>query len=65
MSVKDIENAITQLSAKDLAELSAWLGDYRAEVWDEQLERDLDTGRLDALLEEVDAEFEAGKAEPL
>jgi len=65
MSVKDIENAITQLSLEELAELSAWLADYQAKVWDKQIERDLDAGRLDALLEEVDEEYEAGKAKSL
>jgi BioD-like phosphotransacetylase family protein len=65
MSVQEIEHAITELSPKELAELSAWLADYQAKVWDEQIERDLDTGRLDALLDEVDAEYEAGEAKPL
>ena len=65
MSVKEIEKAITQLSPERLAELSAWFADYQATIWDEQIERDLDAGRLDALLEEVDAEYAAGKAKPL
>lgn len=64
MGVKEIENAITQLSPKEWAELSAWFADYQAEVWDEQIERDLEAGRLDALLEEVDEEYEAGEASP-
>lgn len=58
MSVKEIENAITRLSAEDLTELSAWFADYQAKIWDEQIERDLDAGRLDALLDEVDAEYD-------
>ena len=65
MSVEEIEKAITQLSTEDVAELSAWFADYQAQLWDEQIERDLAEGRLDALLEEVDAEYEAGKARPL
>lgn len=65
MSVQEIEHAITELSLEELAELSAWLADYQAKVWDRQIERDLDAGRLDALLGEVDAEYEAGEAKPL
>lgn len=65
MNIKEIENAITQLSTEDVAELSVWFADYHAKVWDKQIERDLDAGRLDALLEEVDTEYEAGKTEPL
>ena len=60
VGVKQIERAITQLPAKDLAELMSWLEDYHAQVWDKRIEEDLKTGRLDALLAEVDEEYEAG-----
>jgi hypothetical protein len=65
MRAKEIENAITQLSPEELAELSAWFADHQAKVWDEQIERDLDEGRLDALLKKVDEGYEAGEATPL
>jgi hypothetical protein len=35
------------------------------EAWDEQIEQDFATGRLGALLAEVDQEYEAGLARPL
>ena len=63
--VKQIEKAITQLPAEDLAELMSWLEDYHAGVWDQRIEEDLATGRLDALLAEVDKEYEAGLSRPL
>ena len=65
VGVKQIEEAITQLPAKDLAELMSWLEDYHAQVWDKRIEEDLETGRLDALLAEVDEECEAGLSQPL
>lgn len=65
MGVKQIEEAITQLPPKELAELASWLEDYHAQVWDKQIEEDLEAGRLDALLTEVDEECEAGLTEPL
>lgn len=65
MTIKEIETAITKLSVEDLAELAAWFADYHVEAWDRQIERDLDAGRLDALLADVDVEYEAGKAKPL
>ena len=65
VGVKQIESAITQLPAKNLAELMSWLEDYHAQVWDKRIEEDLETGRLDALLAEVDEECEAGLAQPL
>lgn len=65
MTIKEIEAAITQLPAKELAELMAWLQEYHAQAWDKQIGDDLEAGRLDALLAEVDKEYEAGLAQPL
>lgn len=65
MSVKEIEIAITQLSAADLSALMAWFENYHAQMWDKQIEEDLAAGRLDALLAEVDQEYEAGLSQPL
>lgn len=65
MSVKDIEQAITQLPKDQLNELVHWLNDYHHQVWDKQIEEDLDSGRLDTLLGEVEKEYEAGLARPL
>jgi hypothetical protein len=65
MNVKEVEIAITRLSASDLAELMAWLEDYYAQMWDKQIEEDLEAGRLDALLAEVDKEYAAGLDQPL
>ena len=58
MGVKQIEQAIAQLPTKELAELVSWLEDYHAQVWDKQIEDDLQDGRLDSLLEQVDKEYE-------
>ncbi len=52
MSVKEVKIAIAQLSPKELAELMAWLEEYHAQIWDKQIEEDLEAGRLDALLAE-------------
>lgn len=65
MSVKEIEAAITQLSPPELTELIAWLGEYRAQLWDQKIEEDLEAGRLDAILAEVDREYEQGLAQPV
>ena len=65
MSVSEIETAITQLTAPDVQSLMTWIADYHATLWDAQIEDDLEAGRLDALLAEVDAEYEAGLAQPL
>ena len=65
MSILEIETAIAQLPKSEFAELMAWLQNYREQAWDKQIEDDLESGRLDGLLAEVDKEYEAGLARPL
>ena len=65
MSVKEIEQAITQLPEEELTELVNWLEEYRHQIWDKQIAEDLDSGRLDTLLSEVESEYKAGLARPL
>ncbi len=65
MSVREIESAIVNLPAQDVSELTSWLVEHHARLWDQQIEDDLEAGRLDALLAEVDQEYEAGLARPL
>jgi hypothetical protein len=61
MSVKELEKAISQLSAGEFAKLSSWFDEFRAEVWDHEFEADVKAGKLDALGEEADRDFEAGR----
>ena len=65
MSVQEIEANVSQLSLPEVRELKEWINDYHSRLWDKQIEHDLDSGGLDALLAEVDAEYEAGLAKPL
>ena len=65
MSVIEIESAIVQLPPRDFAELMTWLQEYRARAWDEQIENDLASGRLDGLIAEAEEEYKQGLARPL
>jgi len=65
MSIQELEMAIKQLSVKEVASLMTWLIDYHEQLWDRQIEDDLDMGRLDNLLDEVDREYAAGLAKSL
>ncbi|WP_435016328.1 hypothetical protein TA3x_003893 [Tundrisphaera sp. TA3] len=65
MGVQEIEAAIARLPAQEFAELMSWLDEYAAQRWDKQIEDDLDSGRLDNLLDEVDREHDAGLSRPL
>jgi len=55
----------TELTGDDLADLMSWLEAYQAKLWDKQIDEDLQAGRLDAVLAEVDEEYEAGLGRPL
>jgi hypothetical protein len=65
MNIAEIEAAIVKLAPTEIDRLLAWLADYREKAWDQQIASDLESGKLDDLLAEVDAEIEAGIATPL
>jgi hypothetical protein len=65
MSVLEIESAITQLPPQDVVQLMTWFQNYHQQMWDRQIEDDLETGRLDKALAEVDQEYKKGLARPL
>jgi len=65
MSVKEIETAIVGLSRPELAQLAAWFAEFQADEWDKQIERDVRSGRLDALIQQAEQEFAAGRCQPL
>ena len=58
MTVQEIQTEIINLSWPKLEELSTWFEEYQARMWDKKIETDLAAGRLDALLADVDAEYE-------
>jgi len=65
MSIQELEKAVTQLPTPELAQFTAWFEEYQANLWDKQIEQDALSGRLDALAEQANREFEAGHCHPL
>jgi hypothetical protein len=65
ISREELEVVIAQLPPHEMPELTAWLVEYHAKLWDQRIEDDLESGRLDAVLAGVDQEYEAGWARPL
>ena len=65
MSIGEIETAIKLLPAAEVSALMSWLEKYHSRLWDRQIEDDLEAGKLDELLSEVEQEYEAGMAKPL
>jgi hypothetical protein len=60
-NIQQIEYAIQQLPAEDLAALRAWFAEFDAQNWDRQFEEDVSAGRLDWLLEEARQDLQQGR----
>ena len=61
MSLTEIKTAIEQLSFEQRAELAAWLHGWNDDEWDEQMKRDVASGKLDSVLHEVEQDIKAGR----
>jgi hypothetical protein len=48
-TIEAIENAIEKLSPHDLIKFRRWFQDFDASSWDEQIELDAASGKLDAV----------------
>ena len=53
ITISEIENAIKELSPKELSRLRAWFEEFDAQEWDKQIERDAKSGKLDKIAEQV------------
>ena len=65
MSITEIESAISKLPPSEIAKLAEWFYEFQAQVWDKQIEQDVQSGRLDSLIEQAEREFESGQCKPL
>ena len=65
MTIHEIEQAITELTPKEMARFRKWFEEFDAQAWDEQFERDVKSGKLDKLANKAIADFNAGKAREL
>jgi len=57
--VKSIEDAVKSLPPQDLAEFRGWFSEFDTATWDRQIEQDLVEGRLDGMLAEAQADYQA------
>jgi hypothetical protein len=57
--VKSIEDAVKSLPPQDLAEFRRWFSEFDTATWDRQIEQDLVEGRLDGMLAEAQADYQA------
>ena len=60
VSLAEIKTAIEQLSIEQRAELAAWLHGWKDDEWDDQMKRDVATGKLDDVLQEIEEDIKTG-----
>jgi hypothetical protein len=61
MSVQEIKEAVQHLTLEERAEVAACLHLWKDDEWDEQMKRDLVSGKLDKILARVDADIADNK----
>jgi hypothetical protein len=60
MTLQSIKAAIEKLPRPDRAALTAWLADQEEQEWDEQIRADHRAGKLNALIDRAEKEFDEG-----
>lgn len=63
--VEAIEQEIQKLSREEFAQLRDWLAEKDWQEWDRRLEKDVASGRLDAVFEETLRAHRASKSPEL
>lgn len=64
-TAEEIEKAIEQLPPAEFARFRAWLEEFEANKFDAAIERDANSGKLDALAEEALTAYRAGQTRDL
>lgn len=64
-TLEEIEKAVSDLPIDQLAKFRAWFEEYEAARFDQKIERDATSGRLDRLAEQALADFRTGRAREL
>ena len=65
IAVEEIENEIINLPQDQLRKFRAWYETFDSNAWDEQIEQDVITGKLDALANAAIADHKAAKSTKL
>ncbi len=64
MTVQTLQTEILKLKPEERWTISSWLDELMADEWDRQIEADAQAGRLDHLVKEAEADYQAGRCRP-
>lgn len=60
-TVKEVEEALRQMTPEERAAFRSWYADFDADEWDRQLEADAAAGKLDWLIAEARQDKQQGR----
>jgi len=58
--IKELEKSVRKLSPKKLRLFREWFQKFDAEFWDQQIEEDIASGKLDAFAESAIEDYKKG-----
>lgn len=56
-----LEREVQALSPQELSDFERWFAEYKADLWDKQIEKDAKAGRLKKLEDKARESIKAGK----
>ena len=63
--LEEIEKAVAGLEPEELAKFRRWFEELDAELWDEQIKRDIKKGKLDNLARQALEDHKQGRTKEL
>ena len=60
--LEELEHKIKNLPTEELSKFRAWFIEFDHLLWDKQIEADSKAGRLNGLVSDARADYQAGKA---
>jgi len=63
--IEEIESAVAELPKEEFARFREWFAEFEAQVWDREIEQDIEAGRLDKLAERALRDHNSGHSTEL
>lgn len=63
--VEGIEGQVKQLTAEELRAFRNWFAEFDFDAWDQQIDSDVKSGKLDQLADRALQDYQAGRATKL
>jgi len=61
LTITEIEQAVISLPKNQINEFRKWFYEYDNDIWDEIIEKDAESGKLDFLMDKALENYKSGK----